>query len=98
MFWKLQGTKPIPTTLSEWADDWNAPDRRLWVDTIGTSEVRTGFFGSDPFVLSGEYREPQLLFATTINNRERAAYPTYTTAEAGHRQIVKELKEGIEHS
>jgi hypothetical protein len=94
----LRGHEAVATDDSrEWARMWEKPDsRRVAKDTIGEAEVSTVFLGLDHNWLGGR----PLLFETMIfggpYNERQWRYSTWEEAEAGHRLIVRALREGRE--
>lgn len=95
--WRLEGHIPVPTSLMEWATQFEDPlVRRVAYDEVGDVNVSTVFLGIDHnFDRSG----PPLLFETMIfglpgEGEFQWRYPTWEQAEAGHARALAAVREG----
>lgn len=102
-YYILKGHTPVPATLEVWGSWFGGTDRRVEFTDLGFCSVSTVFLGLD-HRLVGE--GPPLLFETMtfaapvkgetfpeeldgMTNR----YTTWDEAEAGHAQMVAEVRE-----
>jgi hypothetical protein len=94
--YRLDGHEPVPVyDTSEWARAFAATDGTVAQDFVGRVEVVTYFLGVDYHF----HREgAPLLFETGIfpskrrHDRLARRYHTWAEAEAGHAEIVAELR------
>lgn len=91
----LDGTTPVPEPdLNKWGDWLETANRVVQQDDVGDAWVSTVFLGVD----HGWYDGPPVLFETMIfggpRDQETHRYCTWDEAEAGHKQILEELKNG----
>jgi len=90
----LAGKTPVAClNLYEWAKWHDTADRQVARETIGESEISTVFLGLDHQWGEG----PPILFETMVFGGkladEQDRYSTWDEAVAGHKAIVKRVKE-----
>lgn len=89
----LDGKTPVPEPdLDKWGNWYQTANRHVQKDDLGSVWVSTVFLGLD----HGWHDGPPVLFETMIfggeRDQETHRYCTWDEAEAGHKQILEELK------
>ena len=92
--WILVNREPRQVEIRTWALWFEAADRRVAQDNVGSVRISTVFLGLDH---NEDDSGPPLLFETMIfggpRDDETHRYATWAEAEAGHARLLAELEE-----
>ena len=95
-YYILEGHKVVETALLTWAKWFEGTEHHMADENVGDIRVSTAFLGLDHSFGYG----PPLFFETMVFggslDQEQDRYTTWEEAEAGHKAMVKRVKEAIE--